>query len=278
MKLRKLIEQIEVFAPPSYAEDWDNTGLIAGDYEQNITNAVLCLDVTEKAFDLCKEKNAQICISHHPFIYDPIKSMDFSDPYFALLRKFIQADIAIYAAHTNLDICAGGVNDALGKKLDLNIAETFLPVEDHKAVSSIIDNIAPFIGRIIPGIGRICTTREDMDLYGFYKTVIRRLETPGCHINFDSNRKVGKVLVIGGSYDSKWNRDVIESGVDVIICGEIKHKDMIFFTRNGIGAFAAGHDTTERVVLPEFAEYLNKEIKEIRFDVCKPFDYNKVVF
>lgn len=278
MKLEKLMEQIEEFAPLSYAQEWDNTGLIAGNPGQDVTNAVLCLDVTQKACEMCKEKNAQVCISHHPFIYDAIKSMDFNDPYFGLLQKFIQADIAIYAAHTNLDICAGGVNDALSKRLDLAVTDTFLPIENHKVKNSIINNIAPFINRLIPGIGRICKARADMDLYSFYKIIIQKLETPGCHINFENNRGIRKILVIGGSYDSQWNHMVIESGVDVIICGEIKHSDMIFFARCGIAAFAAGHDTTERVILPDFADYLNRTVKEIRFDVCESFDYNKVVF
>ncbi|MHB1483115.1 MAG: Nif3-like dinuclear metal center hexameric protein [Saccharofermentanales bacterium] len=278
MKLEKLIGYIEDFAPLSYAEEDDNPGLIAGDINKDVTNAVLCLDVTEKAFSMCKEKNAQVCISHHPFIYNAIKSMDFTDPYFGLLKKFIQADIAIYAAHTNLDVCAGGVNDVLSKKLGLIVTDTFLPLENHKEGKSIIDNIAPFIDRVVPGIGRICKVKEEMDLFGFYKTIIRNLQTPGCQINFDINRTIDKILIIGGSYNSDWNRKVIEKGIDVVLCGEIKHRDMIFFERYGTAAFAAGHDATERVVLPDFADYLNLKIKEIRFDVCKSFDYNKVVF
>lgn len=264
MKLSKLIEIIEKFAPVSLAEDWDNVGLLVGNKTQEVSNAVVCLDITEKAYQMCKDKGAQVCICHHPFLFDATKKLDFTDPYYDLLRKFIQSDIAIYAAHTNLDACVGGVNDALSKKLDLEIVATFMPSE----------NPFDFQKDIVPGIGRICTPKTKMTLFDFYKTVNKNLMTSGCHVNFDKDRAVNKILVVGGSYDSAWNVDVLDNNVDVVLSGEIKLRDMVYFDRYNVATIAAGHDATERAILPAFVEYLNLLVKEVEFDKCISFDYS----
>lgn len=268
MKLNQVMKCIEAFAPTALAEKWDNVGLLVGDPQKEITGAVLCLDVTEAVYRECLEKKAQLCICHHPFLFTPTRRIDFSDPYSLLLGKFIQADIAVFAAHTNLDSCVGGVNDVLSHKLGLVVTETFLPSETP----------FDFFKSVVPGIGRIGHPETETGLFDFYKTTVRRLETPGCHINFDQDRPVKRVLCVGGSYDSEWNTDVLDNHVDVIVCGEMKHHDLVFFARYGVAVLVAGHDATERVILPDFAGYLNGKLEEIRFDVCRPFDYNKVVF
>jgi len=266
MKLSKLIEKIEKFAPLSLAETWDNVGLLVGDGEQEITNAVICLDVTDNAYQLCIENNAQVCICHHPYLFEATKRMDFADLYYQLLRKFIQANIAIYAAHTNLDACVGGVNDAISNKLNLDIVSTFMPSE----------NPFDFQKDIVPGVGRICITKEETSLFGLYKNIMDKLQTSGCHVNFDSNRTIKKILVIGGSYNSTWNIDVLDNNIDLVISGEIKHKDMVYFDRFGVATIAAGHDATERVILPAFADYLNLNVEGITFYVYNSFDYTQL--
>ncbi len=268
MKLNKIIETIENFAPLTLAESWDNVGLLIGNKDFEVESVVICLDVTDKAYNMCIESNAKLCICHHPFIFDAIKKMDFANPYYELLRKFISSDIAVYSAHTNLDSCVGGVNDALGPILGLEIKSTFMPIDPNEKL----------LKTVVPGIGRICEPCKETSLFDFYKTVLENLKTPGCHINFDTDRQIRKILVTGGSYDSDWNSEVLEKNIDVIVSGEIKHHDMVFFERYGVATLSAGHDTTERVILSVFADYLKLKLDEIRFAVCQSFDYNKVVF
>lgn len=268
MKLIDIIDVIEKFAPPSLAEPWDNVGLLAGDLDSDIESGVICLDINEKAYEMCIATGSKLCISHHPFLFEPTKRLDYSDPYYDLLRKFIKADIAIYAAHTNLDSCVGGVNDALSAKLGLTDLSTFLP------------SLVPFDFQkgIVPGIGRVGTPDENTSLFAFYQMLVKNLGGLGGSFNFDTDRPIAKVLVIGGSYDSSWNIDVLDNGIDVVVSGEIKHKDFMFFDRYKIAAIAAGHDATERVILPVLADYLNLKLPQIKFAVCDNFDYNRVVF
>jgi dinuclear metal center YbgI/SA1388 family protein len=242
--------------------------LLAGDKDSEIESAVICLDINEKAYEMCVSSGSKLCISHHPFLFEPTKRLDYSDPYYNLLRKFIKADIAIYAAHTNLDSCVGGVNDALSAKLELTDLSTFMP------------SAMPFDFQkgIVPGIGRVGTPGGKASLFAFYHMLVKNLGVLGGSFNFDTDRPITKVLVIGGSYDSEWNIDVVDNEIDVVVCGEIKHKDFMFFDRYNIAAIAAGHDATERVILPVLADYLNLQLPQIKFAVCDNFDYNRVVF
>ncbi len=273
MTLADMIATIEAFAPPSLAMGWDNIGLLSGDPGEELRGAVLCLDVTEEAFRLCLGMGANLCISHHPFLFDPIRRIDYGDPRQKLLTDIMRAGIAVYAAHTNLDACRGGVNDTLAVTIGL------LP-ESHGTGGG--GNPAG-IARTPPDLSaqdiwRIFGTGGDLTLFGLYRKVTRELHVPGCHINFDTDRPVRRVIVLGGSYDSEWNAQARGSGADAIVCGEMKHRDMVYFGACGIAVLAAGHDATERVVLPVLAEHLRSRHPEIAIAVCRGFDYNKVVF
>jgi len=268
MKISEIINKIEEFAPLTLAEDWDNTGLLSGDSDCETKSVVICLDINEDVLDKCIKTDSKLCICHHPFIFTPISKLDYADPYNYLLGKFIKNDISIYAAHTNLDSCVGGVNDCLALKLGIEVTETFLPNEIR----------LDFTKGIVHGTGRIGVLKKKTSLFEFYKILNKELEIYGCGINFDTDKNIERILVVGGSFDSEWNKDVLDMNVDLIISGEIKHKDMMFFQRYGIAAIAAGHDASERVILEPLASYLGSNFPDIKFDVLFNLDYNRVVF
>jgi len=80
-----------------------------------VKKVLLTLDVTENAIDLAIKEKADLIISHHPFIFRPIKKI--TNP---LYIRLIKSDIAVYCAHTNLDVVKKGVNSALAAKLELH--------------------------------------------------------------------------------------------------------------------------------------------------------------
>jgi dinuclear metal center YbgI/SA1388 family protein len=49
-----------------------------------------------------------------------------------MFEKLLKHDIAVYAAHTNLDVAKGGVNDLLAEALELEEAEVLVPTHDTK--------------------------------------------------------------------------------------------------------------------------------------------------
>jgi len=105
-------------ANPGLAYDWDNVGLQLGDPEQEVKKILLTLDVTDNAIDKAISQNADLIISHHPFIFKPIKKI--TNP---IYLKLIRNNIAVFCAHTNLDVISGGVNHTLADLLGLTDVE-----------------------------------------------------------------------------------------------------------------------------------------------------------
>ncbi|MFZ4740172.1 MAG: Nif3-like dinuclear metal center hexameric protein [Bacteroidales bacterium] len=119
MLLQAITDLIETIAPLSYQETYDNAGLIIGNKEKDIEKAIICIDVTEEVLNEAIEKKCQLIISHHPLIFKGFKKLNGKNATERMIVKAIQHDIAIYAAHTNLDNVEQGVNTILAEKLQL---------------------------------------------------------------------------------------------------------------------------------------------------------------
>lgn len=115
-----IAEVIEKLAPREWAESWDNVGLLVGRPDQRLENVLLTLDVTPAVIDEAIELNAGLIISHHPFPFQAMKRVRTDSPDGLMLAKLLQGNISLYAAHTNLDIALGGVNDVLAASLSLH--------------------------------------------------------------------------------------------------------------------------------------------------------------
>ena len=87
--------------------------------------------MTEDVVDEAIEKDVQLIIAHHPLIFNPLKTIRTEDSYGKIITKLIKHDIAVYAAHTNLDITNGGVNDMLAQHLNLKDTEVFVPTYEE---------------------------------------------------------------------------------------------------------------------------------------------------
>ncbi|MDR3349619.1 MAG: Nif3-like dinuclear metal center hexameric protein [Acidaminococcales bacterium] len=107
-------------APENLAAQWDNVGLLCGCPASAVERVMLALDVTPGVAGQAAGEKAQMIISHHPLIFHEIKKLAETDWRSRLLAKLIRDNVAVYAAHTNLDFCAGGVSDALAQKLGLS--------------------------------------------------------------------------------------------------------------------------------------------------------------
>lgn len=104
-------------APVRLAEEWDNVGLQVGDTKQNVENVLLALDFNKEVLAEAKNTNCQLIITHHPLIFNGLKSVNSQNESGRLILELVQNEIALFSAHTNLDIAAGGLNDFLINKL-----------------------------------------------------------------------------------------------------------------------------------------------------------------
>ncbi len=121
-----VIQLMEQLAPKHYAVENDKIGLQLGTLNKEITKVLVALDVTDEVVDEAIEHGAELIIAHHAIIYRPLAKLDTSTPAGKLYEKLIKNDIAVYIAHTNLDVADGGINDWMADLVGIVEKRTFL--------------------------------------------------------------------------------------------------------------------------------------------------------
>lgn len=119
MLLHEIISALEEVAPVPYQESYDNCGLLIGTPEKEIIKALIAIDITEDVLVEAIDLGCNLIISHHPLIFSGIKKLNEQSAIERIVVKAIRHDIAIYAAHTNLDNVSNGVNQMLCRKIGI---------------------------------------------------------------------------------------------------------------------------------------------------------------
>ncbi|HNR48218.1 MAG TPA: Nif3-like dinuclear metal center hexameric protein [Bacteroidia bacterium] len=117
--IKDVIRILEDFAPPVWQESYDNSGLITGNPDAEVTGIILCLDSIESVIDEAISENCNLVIAHHPIVFSGIRKLTGKNYIERTLLKAIRNNISIYAIHTNLDNVLSGVNHRLGTELGL---------------------------------------------------------------------------------------------------------------------------------------------------------------
>ncbi len=133
MNVRDICEALDELAPSALAYEWDRCGLAIGDPEWDVNRILVALTVTPEAAAAARKQRVQMIVSHHPPIWEPLTALRFDEPHARMCLDLAQARIACYAAHTNLDVAPGGVNDVLADALSL-VRRTRLFVEQGAQV------------------------------------------------------------------------------------------------------------------------------------------------
>ncbi len=120
MNLSKIVSFFNEIAPERLQETYDNSGLLIGNPNNEISKALISLDVTDEVINEAIVNKCNLIIAHHPLIFKPIKKLTESNLTEKLIVKAIKNDIAIYAIHTNLDNISNGVNKILAQKLSIH--------------------------------------------------------------------------------------------------------------------------------------------------------------
>src|SRR5829696_9027517 len=119
MKISEIIQELESVAPPAFQESYDNAGLLTGMKNWDCTGVLVTLDATEEVIMEAKQNHCNLVIAHHPIIFRGLKRINGKNYVEQVIIAAIKNDIAIYAAHTNLDNVVLGVNGMIAKKLEL---------------------------------------------------------------------------------------------------------------------------------------------------------------
>jgi dinuclear metal center YbgI/SA1388 family protein len=174
VKVKDIAALLEQVAPPSLQESYDNSGLLVGDPETEVSLILASLDCTEGVLDEAISKGCNMVLAHHPVIWGGLKRITGRTMTERVVRKAIKHDIALYACHTNLDKVIEGVNKKFAEKLglknlqilkpdkgDLRKLVTFIPKDHAEAVrKAVCEAGAGMIGKYdyctfeLPGEGR----------------------------------------------------------------------------------------------------------------------------
>lgn len=239
---------IEDYANPSLAEDFDNVGLLFGHGEQPVKKVLLSLDVDESIAREAKEKGADMIVSHHPVIFNPVKSITDATSDGRMLLTLGESSIAVLSAHTNMDKASGGLNDLMVKKLGL------------KASSA---------GAALDGCIRICDADESLgDLAEKLK---KEYGAPIIRFTGDKERKIKRVgLCTGGGRSMIY--DAINAGCDCYISGDLSYSDIRTLVHSGVDFIEIGHYYSERCVTEIFERIIKNAYPEISTIISEEMD------
>jgi dinuclear metal center YbgI/SA1388 family protein len=233
MTVRELYGAFSKYFPRELSEPWDNDGLMCcADSSQEVTDALITLDVTEEIVDYSIERGFNLIISHHPLIFKPVGSITEDNHVTRKLIKLITNNIAVFSFHTRADKAEGGVNDILAEKLGLVGAVPF--------------------GE--GGLGRIGTLPEETELDVFCDNVKSALGADAIRVS-DGYDTVHRVAVVGGDGKS-FVADAIAQGADTYVSGRIGYNMMEEAPERAINLVEAGHYFTELPITERFAEIL----------------------
>jgi len=167
LKIKDIVSSIEEMAPASYQESYDNSGLIIGTFDTEVTGVLVCLDVVESVVEEAIKKDVNLIIAHHPIVFKGLKRFNHSNYVERTVMLAIQNNIAIYAAHTNLDSVKGGVSDRICDLIGLQNKRILSPLTDdlNKLVTFVPTGSAQIVRDALFKAGAGCIGNYDSCSY-----------------------------------------------------------------------------------------------------------------
>ena len=246
MKAKQILDALEQYAPLPLQDSFDNAGLQIGlTAEQEVTGALLCLDVTEAVIDEAEREGCNLIIAHHPLLFHGLKSITGKSYVERCVIKAIQKGIGIYASHTNMDNAVGGVNYRIADKIGL-VDVKFLQEKNGLAAGSGV-------------IGELAQPEDELDF------LLRLKNLFGIHcVRHNSLRKrmIKRVALCGGA-GAFLLPDAIRQGADAFLTGEVRYHDY-FGHEDELLIAEMGHFESEQYTIDLFGELLQQHFPDLK--------------
>ncbi len=244
-------DAVNRLAPRHLAEDWDNPGLLIGDPAAEVKKIFVCLDVLDETISRAIELDAQLIVAHHPLIFRPIKNVRYDLPLGKKIARLIKNDIAVFAAHTNLDSAIGGVNDVLARKIGLIDVKMF----GDEEIS----------------LGRLGTLETPLTAAEFARHVKEVLHAENVRLIDAGDFTIKKVGLCGGA-GAEFIQKAKFFGAQAFVTGDVKYHEAQSAVENKIHVVDAGHFATEFPIVNELADYLRDELKIFDVEIVADTD------
>ena len=243
----EIFDFVNTIAPFCTQLEFDNAGFLVGDKNDKFMGGVVTLDVTDSAVDYAISKGANLIISHHPVIFEPLKSVTAN----GIIYKLIKNRISVISAHTNLDMADGGINDELCNILGLHNVSKILPEGDVFSA-------------------RIGSLPSPLSADEFASQLKQKL---GGVIKYVGEGEINRVAVCSGSGGSLLY-DILDCRPDAFVTADVKHNVFLEASHLNLAIYDCGHFNTEDIIVKPLCKKLNarfgyfyehhgKEIKSI---------------
>lgn len=240
--VNEILAFLDTVAPAASKMDWDNVGLLCGSRKREVSKILVALDPFEDAAEEAVEIGADLIVTHHPLIFQPVKNVTDDTSIGRVILTLAKHDISAINAHTNLDVAEGGVNDVLAQVLGLQNVE------------------------VVPGgllrIGDVNTQPVE----SFLAHVKNTLGCPG--LRYVGSGEVHRVAVGGGACGSEL-MDAVDAGCDTFVTSDIKYNTFWDAHDLGINLIDAGHFYTENPVCKILADKLSAAFPQISVEISK---------
>lgn len=253
MKCYEIIEKLETLSPVSYAEGWDNIGLLAGRRDKEVKIIYIALDATDDVIEEAVRLKADLLLTHHPLIFKKMSRVNTDDFIGRRVFRLIQNDISYYAMHTNFDVM--GMADAAADELKLQNSQV-LNVTYEDDISK-------------EGCGRSGNLPKKMSLAECAELVKKTYQVPNVRVFGNMTDMVEMAAVMPGSGGS-YIQDALRAGADVMITGDIDHHEGIDAVAQGLNVIDAGHYGIEKLFIPYMEEFLHRELPDIQLYQAEP--------
>lgn len=258
--VKDILNAIDSIAPWDLAEPWDNSGLQVGDPGGVVNRLGVSLDVTPDIVDEAIATKIDCLLTHHPFLFKPLKIIDFSSIEGSMIFKAARAGLSIVSAHTNFDIARNGLNDVLAEKIGLC------------DISPMISIKGKFENDPSVGIGRIGFLPEEITLSELAMQIKNKFGLTHVRYVGDPGKKIRRISICTGSGGSLI-RDFFANGSDLYISGDMKYHEARDTEARGKAFLDIGHFGSEILVVEALTQRLGEffessghklEIVEIR--------------
>lgn len=233
--VKNIYDYINSVAPFDTAEQWDNSGFLAGDFRQKVEKAVVTLDVTKSVAEYAASIGADLIISHHPIIFGGVSSVKKG----TALYTCVNNDISVISAHTNYDIAKNGINDNLCKILSL---DDITQIENSFISYGSLD--------------------YEMSIDYFAQYVADTLDVSG--IRYTDTEKPIKTVAVGGGACEEYAELALQYA-DCFVTGDMKYHQMLDFAENDMAVISAGHFETEAMAFKMLMADLQTLFPDIEF-------------
>ena len=258
MKIRKVIDALERFAPLPLQESYDNAGLQVGLTETEISGALLCLDVTEAVVDEAISRGCNLIVAHHPLIFRKLAHISDGSYVERAVIKAIKNDVVIVAMHTNLDNALDGVNFKMAEKMGLADLQPLQEPEVDGKWSGVVG-----------------TLPAPMSAEDFVTMLKERFGVASVRANELLRRPVSRVALCGGA-GSFMLGDALRASADAFVTGEMGYHEF-FGHEQQLQICVIGHYESEQFTTEIFRDIISRECPGVKTCIAETIT-NPIVY